>query len=786
MSMLFKRIKDWTTSITAFRTDDVIPVDGPSGTAKMSKDNLLKETAENAVNSGVAAPYSFVEEVTENLMSTGENLRPGASLLSQYRITDTGSIVSHVSYRIRYVPCNKGDIFYLHLYVDTNRYDRVGVCATIPEAGASVSKLLFQSVEGDQGNYVDVLVTADIDGYLCISTGAAGEGQNWYRLVTKYGRLDEIEERQELRKGLEYVHGGYSSASGSPNTNVARIRFDEYLLNNEDVVHFEQNSVVVEGVTKALQYVVNAYDENYVFIGVAQGFTTLSTLEYVPKVNNQNCKYVRLSFRLGTSSSTTIPEITDDMISALGSVSSSRQIKNEIEMLAKEIEDLAPVDALPEGYGPYLANKLAKIDALELSVGSQNDSFIFFTDQHLFSKTGGKVNFLLFPEIIKRLLDGAAAKKVFSGGDYVYSEATAASAEKSSLYFRKNFIPLIGGFAGVYQVQGNHDVVYGEGNATRYAQSVVASIFADGSSNVVRNESDMDGTYFYVDNPRTKIRYIVFQTTKMPTGGNINADVVQTKWICEKAILTLESGWKIVAFSHIPSGSAVIDGARYASTNSVVIDILSAVNRKSSITIDGVTFDFSGLDVSVVAYFCGHHHADLQTFYNGVWSIATSSDAPFSDGAARSMYFSHAIPRGSTQRTEWEKIEGNDFTTNEQIIDYCVVDVSNDILNCVRVGAYYDRKFHIAPITLSVNDTLTLTPTISGTLTWHIYDNETARPDTYVVEDDATISSVWTGLDTSSYASVSGGVVSGVSAGTCVVMAMDENGNKEHWAIVVQ
>ncbi len=48
MSMLFKRIKDWATSITAFRTGDVIPVDGPSGTAKMGKDDLLKVTAENA------------------------------------------------------------------------------------------------------------------------------------------------------------------------------------------------------------------------------------------------------------------------------------------------------------------------------------------------------------------------------------------------------------------------------------------------------------------------------------------------------------------------------------------------------------------------------------------------------------------------------------------------------------------------------------------------------------------------------------------------------------------
>lgn len=39
--LLLKRIKDWTTSITSFRTGDCIPVDGPSGTAKMNKDDFL-------------------------------------------------------------------------------------------------------------------------------------------------------------------------------------------------------------------------------------------------------------------------------------------------------------------------------------------------------------------------------------------------------------------------------------------------------------------------------------------------------------------------------------------------------------------------------------------------------------------------------------------------------------------------------------------------------------------------------------------------------------------------
>jgi len=50
-------IHNLPTSITAFRTGDVIPVDGPSGTAKMSKDDLLKATAENALDRGSAREF---------------------------------------------------------------------------------------------------------------------------------------------------------------------------------------------------------------------------------------------------------------------------------------------------------------------------------------------------------------------------------------------------------------------------------------------------------------------------------------------------------------------------------------------------------------------------------------------------------------------------------------------------------------------------------------------------------------------------------------------------------
>lgn len=61
------KIKSLATSITSFRTGDVIPVDGPSGTAKMSKDDLLKETTENALSS----IHSVSDTATEAEISAG-------------------------------------------------------------------------------------------------------------------------------------------------------------------------------------------------------------------------------------------------------------------------------------------------------------------------------------------------------------------------------------------------------------------------------------------------------------------------------------------------------------------------------------------------------------------------------------------------------------------------------------------------------------------------------------------------------------------------------------------
>ena len=79
--------------------------------------------------------------------------------------------------------------------------------------------------------------------------------------------------------------------------------------------------------------------------------------------------------------------------------------------------------------------------------------------------------------------------------------------------------------------------------------------------------------------------------------------------------------------------------------------------------------------------------------------------------------------------------------------------MSNDI-SLVRFGAGKDRYYHataISPTTLSTK--------LSGTITWSTSD--------------------------SNVATVANGVVTGVSSGTCAILAKDANENYECWVVTV-
>lgn len=84
MSILFKRFKDWATSITSFRTGDVIPVDGPSGTAKMPYSDLAKEVIKDSANNPAATEADLVAASKMPIITAnGLKALPGNTITSK-------------------------------------------------------------------------------------------------------------------------------------------------------------------------------------------------------------------------------------------------------------------------------------------------------------------------------------------------------------------------------------------------------------------------------------------------------------------------------------------------------------------------------------------------------------------------------------------------------------------------------------------------------------------------------------------------------------------------------
>lgn len=114
-------INNLPTTITNFRSGDYIAVGGTTP-AKMSKDDLLWEAAENAVNSGVAAGKGFVDNINSdiNKIEVSQNLKYSlAASTDGYPIISGGKITGYDS-----------SIYWAHSIIDKGNGLFVGFITT--------------------------------------------------------------------------------------------------------------------------------------------------------------------------------------------------------------------------------------------------------------------------------------------------------------------------------------------------------------------------------------------------------------------------------------------------------------------------------------------------------------------------------------------------------------------------------------------------------------------------------------------------------------------------------
>jgi predicted phosphodiesterase len=243
------------------------------------------------------------------------------------------------------------------------------------------------------------------------------------------------------------------------------------------------------------------------------------------------------------------------------------------------------------------------------------DSFCFVTDTHF------EDNALHSGAIIYNILHRTAIRKVFHGGDSC--SVTDPSVEPNGLSLIGDNIDkfhryLIGKSESCqfFNVRGNHDYnnrIEGSELAGYDSATVRAFLLATTEKDIVINDEDNDGTYYYYDNKVSKIRYIVVDCYYGNSVGHKNIGVQQFSWILN-AINNTPSGYAIVYIQHQPLEVAV-DQNGERSEFSAILTILKAVNNKRSgdVTYDNQSFhyDYSNASFNILFVLTGHIHSRL-------------------------------------------------------------------------------------------------------------------------------------------------------------------------------
>jgi len=296
---------------------------------------------------------------------------------------------------------------------------------------------------------------------------------------------------------------------------------------------------------------------------------------------------------------------------------------------------------VPSYYPEYLDEKCERIKYL-MEHSNGGDAFIFITDQHMDNDCAKNTHHSF--KLIHYIAQKCRINKLFCGGDLMNS---------GNFQYADEFRRSMGG--RTYQLCGNHEYLGGASDST--LAYMLTSSFDDEIGN-------SDRRYFYIDNPKAKIRYIclnAYAEADSPSSpANNGYEQTQLDWLTGEAMV-VESGWMLIIFTH--SFYAVPD-MRYP-------EMTINNTKKAVLDLIGTTATANNTDVIIIQ---GHTHVDgIKTSDAGIPIMITTCDKwGAATGEDLEPWLSNRIPG----------------TITEQAFDVCVVDKKNKKFTAVRVGAY--------------------------------------------------------------------------------------------------
>lgn len=274
--------------------------------------------------------------------------------------------------------------------------------------------------------------------------------------------------------------------------------------------------------------------------------------------------------------------------------------------------------------------------------------------------------------------------------------------------------------------QGNHDNnPYITGGVFSIKQ-VYSGFYAFTNPQTINTAEN--GTDFYVDFPAIGVRVIVINSCNVNKATTYAYGDTTATWLAN----ALNTDMKVILLEHLSSiSSQVWSNNSPVNANAISSALTAFVNGGKTL-----------IQLS------GHSHVDLAFIepWLSIMQVCQKFEQADISTTGYQAITGYIDSMGNPARTAG--------TYTEDAWSVCVYKPMSNTFHMIRFGAGVDRHFHVAPIAPT-----TVTSLLSGTLAWSTSNSEVAT--------------------------VTNGVITGVSSGKCAIIAKDESGNYECWIVNV-
>lgn len=359
-------------------------------------------------------------------------------------------------------------------------------------------------------------------------------------------------------------------------------------------------------------------------------------------------------------------------------------------------------------------------DTLKKLLQTQNDgtfSFLALTDIHIdYVKTvadgeywyttpvGGKLpdryNIQREIAMVVEMANTTDVDCIILGGDLVHGTESHDSALGELNYlaqvFQKAKVPVI-------SARGNHDNndYHGKPCALQHIitneewTNTLLTPLAKGVE-TVHDEDDPYSTYYYMDFPEKKTRVIVLDAWNYPiittdgihsvysaeNGWSMYGDNAQVEWFGKVAFDAEKQGWNYVLSTHAP-----VAGYSYAEGSTTINKIITAFNKKTTTTVNGVNYDFTNYDGQMSLNISGHTH--IQS-----WRLLEDHLVAVNTASGRLAYYPNEKVYDNAVHKDFQPVR-YEGTYSEACFDAVVYDAANATIQRFNFGNRPDDKFVI-------------------------------------------------------------------------------------------